>query len=68
MHETSTDPRTSPNQGADQEGSTGQASVQIHVASNDLMANLVGDHDSLLRRIEATFPEVQIHIRGNQVN
>ena len=37
------------------------------VPANDLMAALVGQHDEILRAIEAAFPGTTIVVRGNEV-
>jgi phosphate starvation-inducible PhoH-like protein len=37
------------------------------VPGNDLMAALVGQHDEILRAIEAAFPGTSIVVRGNEV-
>ena len=41
--------------------------VKVLVPGNHLMVDLLGEHDELLRRIEAAFP-VSILVRGNEIN
>ncbi len=43
------------------------AKVRIDVTENNLMADLLGDRDELLRLIEESFKETSIHVRGNQI-
>jgi phosphate starvation-inducible PhoH-like protein len=40
--------------------------VKISVPSNHLMPALLGERDEVLRAIEAAFPDVVIHLRGNE--
>ncbi|MBH99494.1 MAG: phosphate starvation-inducible protein PhoH [Acidimicrobiaceae bacterium] len=42
-------------------------SVTLNVPGNDLMSDLVGEQDILLRRIESAFPGSAIHVRGNKI-
>ncbi len=42
--------------------------VKISVPGNHLMIPLLGERDELLRLIEASFPEVEIHVRGNEID
>jgi Phosphate starvation-inducible protein PhoH, predicted ATPase len=41
--------------------------VKVLVPGNHLMVDLLGEHDELLRRVEAAFP-VSILVRGNEIN
>jgi phosphate starvation-inducible PhoH-like protein len=41
--------------------------LTIHVPGNHLMRPLLGERDELLRQIEAAFPGVTIHVRGNEI-
>ena len=41
--------------------------VKISVPGNHLMPALLGERDEVLRAIEAAFPDVVIHVRGNEV-
>jgi phosphate starvation-inducible PhoH-like protein len=41
--------------------------VKISVPSNHLMPLLLGERDEVLRAIEASFPNVTIHVRGNEI-
>ncbi len=41
--------------------------VTVTVPGNDLMSDLVGESDVLLRRIEGAFPGSEIHVRGNRI-
>jgi phosphate starvation-inducible PhoH-like protein len=41
--------------------------VKISVPGNHLMAALLGERDEVLRAIEAAFPGVGIHVRGNEI-
>ncbi|MGZ6951878.1 MAG: PhoH family protein [Acidimicrobiia bacterium] len=40
--------------------------VKVQVPGNHLMVDLLGEHDELLRRVEAAFP-VAILVRGNEI-
>jgi len=42
--------------------------VKILVPGNHLMVGLLGQRDELLRLIEAAFPGVVIHVRGNEIS
>jgi phosphate starvation-inducible PhoH-like protein len=42
--------------------------VKILVPGNHLMVGLLGQRDELLRLIEAQFPGVAIHVRGNEIS
>jgi phosphate starvation-inducible PhoH-like protein len=42
--------------------------VKISVPGNHLMVGLLGHRDELLRMIEAAFPGVVIHVRGNEIS
>jgi phosphate starvation-inducible PhoH-like protein len=41
--------------------------VRISVPANHLMPALLGHRDEVLRAIEAEFPEVTVHVRGNEI-
>ena len=41
--------------------------ITIHVPGNHLMVPLLGERDELLRIIEDAFPDVSIHVRGNEI-
>ena len=41
--------------------------VTLTVPGNDLMSDLVGESDVLLRRVEGAFPGSEIHVRGNRI-
>ena len=41
--------------------------VNVHVPGNHLMAGLLGQRDELLLLIEDAFPEVDVHVRGNEI-
>jgi phosphate starvation-inducible PhoH-like protein len=41
--------------------------VKISVPGNHLMTGLLGQRDELLRLVEAAFPGVEIHVRGNEI-
>ena len=41
--------------------------VKISVPSNHLMPLLLGERDEVLRAVEAAFPGVAIHVRGNEI-
>jgi phosphate starvation-inducible PhoH-like protein len=47
--------------------STGAATARIVVPEKHPMVTLLGSGDSLLRVVEKAFPEVDIHVRGNEV-
>ena len=40
---------------------------KVFVPNNHLMARLAGSRDEHLRRIEASFPDTRIHVRGNEI-
>jgi phosphate starvation-inducible PhoH-like protein len=42
--------------------------VLFTVPGNHLMVGLLGQRDELLRAIEAAFPSVSIHVRGNEIS
>lgn len=42
--------------------------VMIRVPGNHLMVGLLGQRDELLRLIEAAFPSVIVHVRGNEIS
>ncbi|MCH1512355.1 MAG: PhoH family protein [Acidimicrobiales bacterium] len=42
--------------------------VKISIPDNELMTGLFGERDLHLKSIEAAFPEVAIHARGNQIS
>jgi phosphate starvation-inducible PhoH-like protein len=44
-----------------------ETTVNIHVPGNHLMTGLLGPRDELLRLIEDSFPEVDVHVRGNEI-
>ncbi|MBT2467514.1 PhoH family protein [Streptomyces sp. ISL-66] len=46
----------------------GQARAHFTVPATHPMVSLLGSGDALLRVIEKAFPEVDIHVRGNQVS
>src|SRR4029079_8375356 len=41
--------------------------LKLSVPSNHLMPALLGERDEVLRAIEAAFPTVTIHVRGNEI-
>ena len=41
--------------------------VKISVPGNHLMTGLLGQRDELLRLVEGAFPDVEIHVRGNEI-
>lgn len=41
--------------------------VKILVPGNHLMVGVLGQHDELLRLVEAAFPDVRIVVRGNEI-
>ena len=41
--------------------------LSLRVSSNNLMLELLGDHDRHLRDIESAFPEVRFVARGNEL-
>ena len=41
--------------------------VRFELPGNDLMPDLLGQSDELLRIIETSFPDTKIYVRGNQV-
>ncbi len=41
--------------------------VKLSVPGNHLMPALVGPRDEVLRTIEAAFPDVRVHVRGNEI-
>ncbi len=41
--------------------------IKISVPSNHLMPLLLGERDEVLRSVEAAFPGVTIHVRGNEI-
>jgi len=43
------------------------ADVKISVPGNHLMVGLLGQRDELLRLVQAAFPNVAIHVRGNEI-
>ncbi|MDG2428407.1 MAG: PhoH family protein [Acidimicrobiales bacterium] len=43
------------------------STLTVNVPGNDLMLDLVGERDILLRRVEGAFPGSSIHVRGNQI-
>jgi phosphate starvation-inducible PhoH-like protein len=48
-------------------GTAGQAEIRIAVPGNHLMVGLLGQHDELLRLVEAAFPDVSVVVRGNEI-
>jgi len=48
--------------------STVAPSVTVVVPGTHLMAELLGQRDELLRRIEEAFPDVSVMVRGNEVS
>jgi phosphate starvation-inducible PhoH-like protein len=41
--------------------------VKIQIPGNELMVGLLGQHDELLRLVEAAFHDTTIHVRGNEI-
>ncbi|MEO7555626.1 MAG: PhoH family protein [Acidimicrobiales bacterium] len=41
--------------------------VKVNVPGNHLMAGLLGERDELLRLVERAFPDVAVHVRGNEI-
>ena len=41
--------------------------VKFDLPVNDLMPDVLGQTDELLKIIESSFPETKIHVRGNQI-
>lgn len=41
--------------------------MKISVPGNNLMVGLLGERDEYLRLVEAAFPDVDIHVRGNEI-
>jgi phosphate starvation-inducible PhoH-like protein len=41
--------------------------VKINVPGNHLMVGLLGTEDELLRLVETEFPDVAVHVRGNEI-
>lgn len=41
--------------------------VKFDLPVNDLMPDVLGQSDELLKIIESSFPETKIHVRGNQI-
>ena len=41
--------------------------VKFDLPVNDLMRDVLGQSDELLKIIESSFPETKIHVRGNQI-
>jgi phosphate starvation-inducible PhoH-like protein len=41
--------------------------IKISVPSNHLMPALLGERDEVIKAIEAAFPAVSIHVRGNEI-
>src|SRR6478609_6126349 len=48
-------------------GPVASTQVKISVPGNHLMIPLLGERDELLRLIESSFPNVDIHVRGNEI-
>ena len=48
-------------------GVVSSTQVKISVPSNHLMPLLLGERDEVLRAVEAAFPGVTIHVRGNEI-
>jgi phosphate starvation-inducible PhoH-like protein len=44
-----------------------ETQVKISVPGNHLMTGLLGERDELLRLVEAAFPGIDIHVRGNEI-
>ncbi len=44
-----------------------RSTVTVNVPGNHLMPGLLGSRDELLRLIEDSFPEVIVHVRGNEI-
>ncbi|WP_055598776.1 PhoH family protein [Streptomyces aureus] len=49
-------------------GEPGEARAQFTVPAKHPMVTILGSGDSLLRVIERSFPQADIHVRGNQVS
>ncbi|MFB6621958.1 PhoH family protein [Streptomyces sp. NPDC056374] len=49
-------------------GAPGEARAQFTVPAKHPMVTILGSGDSLLRVIERSFPQADIHVRGNQVS
>ncbi len=43
-------------------------SAQVTVPGNHLMVGLLGQRDELLRVVERAYPDVAIHVRGNEIS
>ena len=41
--------------------------VRLHVPSTHLMLELLGERDVFLRRVERSFEDAQVIVRGNEV-
>ena len=48
-------------------GTRSAGTRKVFVPNNHLMARLAGSRDEHLRRIEASFPDTRIHVRGNEI-
>jgi phosphate starvation-inducible protein PhoH and related proteins len=48
-------------------GTNSTGTRKVFVPNNHLMARLAGSRDEHLRRIEASFPDTRIHVRGNEI-
>ncbi|MFF5917475.1 PhoH family protein [Streptomyces flavochromogenes] len=53
---------------ASHNGALGEARAHFTVPAKHPMVTILGSGDSLLRVIERSFPETDIHVRGNQVS
>ncbi|MFJ3903513.1 PhoH family protein [Streptomyces sp. NPDC090025] len=54
--------------GAPRDGAPGQARAHFTVPAKHPMVTVLGSGDALLRVIERSFPDADIHVRGNQVS
>ena len=48
-------------------GTRSAGTRKVFVPNNHLRARLAGSRDEHLRRIEASFPDTRIHVRGNEI-
>ncbi|WP_435970102.1 PhoH family protein [Streptomyces sp. Qhu_M48] len=60
--------QTPTSQDSPRDGAPGQARAQFTVPAKHPMVSLLGSGDALLRVIERSFPQADIHVRGNQVS
>lgn len=52
--------------GSPQDGAPGQARAQFTVPAKHPMVTLLGSGDALLRVIERSFPQADIHVRATR--